>query len=99
MIKRTDYLTRTYDKPEGWTIGVYERLGGYQSVENEYLATIDGCRAGQTHAIASDVAAAPCARRKSRCVGSEFTRLRMSEVRIPKRRASSASEAMSAKGW
>ncbi|MGD0677205.1 MAG: NADH-quinone oxidoreductase subunit NuoF [Polyangiaceae bacterium] len=31
MIKRTDYLTRTYAKPEGWTLGVYERdLGGYQ---------------------------------------------------------------------
>jgi len=31
MLKRTNYLTRTYDKPEGWTIGAYERdLGGYQ---------------------------------------------------------------------
>ena len=31
MIKRTDYLTRTYGKPDGWTLGVYERdLGGYQ---------------------------------------------------------------------
>src|SRR5262249_50762059 len=31
MLKRTDYLTRTYGKPEGWTLAVYEReLGGYQ---------------------------------------------------------------------
>jgi NADH-quinone oxidoreductase subunit F len=31
MIKRTDYLTRTYGKPEGWTLAAYERdLGGYQ---------------------------------------------------------------------
>ncbi len=31
MLKRTDYLTRTYAKPEGWTLGVYEReLGGYE---------------------------------------------------------------------
>src|SRR5580692_10411399 len=31
MLKRTDYLTRTYGKPEGWTLGVYEReMGGYQ---------------------------------------------------------------------
>jgi NADH-quinone oxidoreductase subunit F len=34
MIKRTDYLTRTYGKPEGWTLAAYEAnggdLGGYQ---------------------------------------------------------------------
>jgi NADH-quinone oxidoreductase subunit F len=30
MLKRTDYLTRTYGKPEGWTLAAYERdLGGY----------------------------------------------------------------------
>src|SRR3974390_1361461 len=30
MLKRTDYLTRTYGKAEGWTIGAYARaLGGY----------------------------------------------------------------------
>ncbi|HEX4445646.1 MAG TPA: NADH-quinone oxidoreductase subunit NuoF [Polyangiaceae bacterium] len=31
MLKRTDYLTRTYSRPQGWTLPVYERdLGGYQ---------------------------------------------------------------------
>src|ERR1043166_1483518 len=31
MIKKTDYLTKIYGRPEGWTIGVYEREGGYQT--------------------------------------------------------------------
>ncbi|MBL8608577.1 MAG: NADH-quinone oxidoreductase subunit NuoF [Myxococcales bacterium] len=32
MLKRTDYLTKTYGKPEGWTLGVYEReCHGYQT--------------------------------------------------------------------
>jgi NADH-quinone oxidoreductase subunit F len=40
MIKRTDYLTRTYGKPEGWSLGVYERdLGGYQ-VARRVLTTM-----------------------------------------------------------
>src|SRR5580700_9551395 len=31
MLKRTDYLTRTYGKPQGWSLATYERdLGGYQ---------------------------------------------------------------------
>ena len=31
MLKRTDYLTRTYGKPEGWKLAAYEReFGGYQ---------------------------------------------------------------------
>ncbi len=31
MLRRTDYLTRTYAKPEGFTLAVYEReLGGYE---------------------------------------------------------------------
>jgi NADH-quinone oxidoreductase subunit F len=31
MLKRTDYLTRTYAKPEGFTLTAYEReLGGYE---------------------------------------------------------------------
>ena len=31
MLKRTDYLTRTYGKPEGWSLAAYEReYGGYQ---------------------------------------------------------------------
>ena len=31
MLKRTDYLTRTYAKPQGWTLAMYERdLGGYE---------------------------------------------------------------------
>jgi len=30
-LKRTDYLTRTYGKPEGWTLAAYEReYGGYR---------------------------------------------------------------------
>ncbi len=40
MIKRTDYLTRVYDKPEGHSLGVYERdLGGYQ-VARRVLTTM-----------------------------------------------------------
>ena len=40
MLKRTDYLTRTYGKAEGWTIGAYERdLGGYQ-VARKVLTTM-----------------------------------------------------------
>jgi NADH-quinone oxidoreductase subunit F len=40
MIKRTDYLTRTYGKPEGWSLGAYERdLGGYQ-VARRVLTTM-----------------------------------------------------------
>ena len=32
MLKRTDYLTRTYGKPEGFTLAAYEReLGGYKT--------------------------------------------------------------------
>src|ERR1700728_1004970 len=31
MIKRTNYLTRLYGKPNGWTLPLYEReLGGYE---------------------------------------------------------------------
>jgi NADH-quinone oxidoreductase subunit F len=31
MLKRTDFLTRTYGKPEGWTLAAYDReFGGYQ---------------------------------------------------------------------
>jgi NADH-quinone oxidoreductase subunit F len=31
MLKATNYLTRTYGKPEGWSLAVYEReCGGYQ---------------------------------------------------------------------
>src|SRR5580658_601165 len=40
MIKRTDYLTRTYDKPEGHSLGAYERdLDGYQ-VARRVLTTM-----------------------------------------------------------
>jgi len=40
MLKRTDYLTRTYGKPQGWTLGVYERdLDGYQ-VARRVLTTM-----------------------------------------------------------
>src|SRR5437016_1045911 len=31
MLKRTDYLTRVYGIPNGWSLGVYEdKMGGYQ---------------------------------------------------------------------
>ena len=31
MLKRTDFLTRLYGKPEGWKLAAYEReMGGYQ---------------------------------------------------------------------
>ncbi len=40
MVKRTDYLTRVYGKPEGWTLAVYEReMGGYQ-VARRVLTTM-----------------------------------------------------------
>ena len=40
MIKRTDYLTRTFGKPEGWKLAAYEReLGGYQ-VARRVLSTM-----------------------------------------------------------
>jgi NADH-quinone oxidoreductase subunit F len=40
MLKRTDYLTRTYTKPEGWGLASYERdLGGYQ-VARRVLTTM-----------------------------------------------------------
>src|SRR5580658_7246116 len=40
MIKRTDYLTRTYGKPEGHSLGAYERsLGGYE-VARRVLTTM-----------------------------------------------------------
>jgi NADH-quinone oxidoreductase subunit F len=40
MLKRTDYLTRTYAKPDGHTLAAYERdLGGYQ-VAKRALTTL-----------------------------------------------------------
>jgi len=34
MLKRTDYLTKTYGKPEGWTLAAYEReCHGYQAAK------------------------------------------------------------------
>src|ERR1700722_18841016 len=40
MLKRTSYLTRTYGKPAGWTLGVYERdLDGYE-VARRVLASM-----------------------------------------------------------
>jgi NADH-quinone oxidoreductase subunit F len=40
MLKRTDYLTRTYAKPEGHTLAAYERdMGGYQ-VAKRVLTTM-----------------------------------------------------------
>ena len=32
MLKRTDYLTKVYGMPEGWTLAAYEREAkGYQT--------------------------------------------------------------------
>ena len=46
MLKRTDYLTRTYGKPEGWTLATYEReLGGYAG--RAARAHDDDARAGR----------------------------------------------------
>src|SRR5579863_8536876 len=40
MLKSTDYLTRLYGKPEGWTLAAYEReLAGYQ-VARHVLTTM-----------------------------------------------------------
>ncbi|HEY3816178.1 MAG TPA: NADH-quinone oxidoreductase subunit NuoF [Polyangiaceae bacterium] len=40
MLKSTDYLTRLYGKPEGWSLAAYEReLGGYQ-VARRVLTTM-----------------------------------------------------------
>lgn len=40
MLKHTDYLTRTYAKPEGWTLATYERdLEGYR-VARRVLTTM-----------------------------------------------------------
>ncbi len=34
MLKHTDYLTKVYGKPEGWTLDAYEReLGGYKQAQ------------------------------------------------------------------
>ncbi len=32
MLKRTNYLSQSYDKPDGHTLAAYEQMGGYQSV-------------------------------------------------------------------
>jgi NADH-quinone oxidoreductase subunit F len=40
MLKRTDYLTRVYGKPEGWSLATYEReVAGYQ-VAKRVLTTM-----------------------------------------------------------
>ncbi len=31
MLKRTDYLTKNYGKPDGWKLAAYEAAGGYRS--------------------------------------------------------------------
>ncbi len=31
MLKRSEYLTKNYGVPDAWTIGLYERDGGYRS--------------------------------------------------------------------
>src|SRR3984957_16172381 len=40
MLKRTDFLTRTFGKPQGWMLAAYEReLGGYK-VARRVLTTM-----------------------------------------------------------
>ncbi|HXX65924.1 MAG TPA: NADH-quinone oxidoreductase subunit NuoF, partial [Polyangiaceae bacterium] len=39
MLKRTDYLTRTY-KPEGWTLAAYEREASGYEVARRVLVTM-----------------------------------------------------------
>jgi NADH:ubiquinone oxidoreductase subunit F (NADH-binding) len=31
MLKQTQYLSKNYATPEGWTLAVYEQDGGYKS--------------------------------------------------------------------
>jgi NADH-quinone oxidoreductase subunit F len=34
MLKRSEYLTKNYGAPEAWTLGLYERDGGYRSARS-----------------------------------------------------------------
>src|SRR6185503_17167642 len=33
MLRQTNYLTKRYDVPDGWTMAAYERDGGYQQAK------------------------------------------------------------------
>jgi NADH-quinone oxidoreductase subunit F len=37
MLKRTDFLTKGYGEPEGWTIAWYEKNGGYRGLKKALL--------------------------------------------------------------
>ena len=37
MLKRTDYLTKNYGKPDGWTLAAYEAGGGYRGVRKALM--------------------------------------------------------------
>jgi NADH-quinone oxidoreductase subunit F len=39
MLRQTTYLTKRYGVPEGWTLGVYERDGGYQQAKRALQMT------------------------------------------------------------
>ena len=39
MLKRTDYITKRYDVPNGWTIDVYEKDGGYKQAKRALSMT------------------------------------------------------------
>lgn len=39
MLKRTDYLTKNYDKPDGHSLRVYESAGGYRSARKAFGMT------------------------------------------------------------
>ena len=41
MLKRTDFLSKNYDNPEGHTIGVYEQSGGYRAVRKALMMSRD----------------------------------------------------------
>jgi NADH-quinone oxidoreductase subunit F len=39
MLKRTDYLTKNYGQPDSWTLGVYEKTGGYKAARKALFMT------------------------------------------------------------
>ncbi|APS00204.1 NADH-quinone oxidoreductase subunit NuoF [Pajaroellobacter abortibovis] len=39
MIRKTDYLTRNYGKPNGWTLDAYMQAGGYEAIKKAFAMT------------------------------------------------------------
>ena len=42
MLKRTDYLTRVYGKPQGWSLATYERENQQVYQDAEFMKLIRG---------------------------------------------------------